>query len=567
MKNALLFCMIAVFFGIVIKFNTSNSSDDWAHATLHSMTLRQKIGQLFMVATASSFEQPEEALASLLLKCPYRMDHDYIEYLIREYHIGGIVFLFKGTPDKQIDLTNHLQSISRIPLLIGQDCEWGLSMRLYETIRFPKNMTLGAIDDVSLIHQLGYEIGKQCKAIGVHINFAPVVDVNVNPENPVINDRSFGESPVGVARKSVAYLQGLQEAGILACAKHYPGHGDTAVDSHVALPIIRHAKERLEAVELLPFKTAIEAKITAIMTAHIVVPSLSGDDILPATFSPKLLCEILRHKLNFKGLIITDGLGMKALTDYYKPGEIELNALLAGNDILLCPLDVPKAVELIEQALTEGRITEKDIDERVLKVLTVKEKQGLKAHSTIDKSQALSQLHTQEAYRLKKDLFTRAITLVKGDDVMPLRTLNDVKAIVINEPASGIFSQQLRKNGIEALSSTQKQSIDTQVLSDNGIMTVIVGLFGMNKFSSQRFGVSDATLELLNALKNSGKKVILAIFGNPYSLSLFQSENVVIMAYEDDVDSQQAVIDVLTGHVSPTGKLPVTAIQGTRTPS
>src|SRR3990167_482605 len=315
----------------------------WAQETLKTLTLKEKIGQLFMVATTSSFEQ-EEALAISLLKCPYNMDHAYIDTLIKEYNIGGIIFLYKSTIEKQVALMNHFKSITKIPLLFGQDCEWGLSMRLYDTHVYPKNGTLGKINDLAYTYQVGKEIGKQCRDIGLHINFAPVADINTNPKNPVIGLRSFGEDKELVANHAVAIMQGMQSSGILTCAKHFPGHGDTDIDSHLDLPILNHTLTRLRNVELYPFKKLAQAGIDSIMSAHIAIPAIDST-LRPATLSKKILD--LKKEINFNGLMITDGLGMQALTKYYASGEIELQALLAGNDILLCPLDVPKAINLI----------------------------------------------------------------------------------------------------------------------------------------------------------------------------------------------------------------------------
>lgn len=382
-----------------------NVSGDWARATLKSLTLREKIGQLFMVAAISSPEQKEEALASSLLKCPYRMDQEYIEYLIREYNVGGVIFLYKSTPEKQIDLTNRYQALSKTPLLIGQDCEWGLSMRLEGAIQFPRNVYLGAMKNKQLIYALGNEIGRQCKAIGVHINFAPVVDVNTNPKNPVIGSRSFGDDPVHVAQAGLLMMRGLQDAGVMACAKHFPGHGDTSVDSHFALPVVPHDRERLNSVELVPFRCLIDAGVGAVMSAHIAVPALEKEALRPSSLSYAVITQLLEKELHFQGLKITDGLGMQALTNHYAPGEIELQAFLAGNDILLCPLDVPKAVALIEHAIESGKFSIDELEKRVLKILKAKEWAGVQISKSTNKDRALQAIFSQRSYALQKMLF------------------------------------------------------------------------------------------------------------------------------------------------------------------
>lgn len=382
-----------------------NVHGDWARATLQSLTLREKIGQLFMVAAISSTEQSEEALASSLLECPYRMEQEYIKYLIEEYKVGGLIFLYKSTPIKQIDAINYYQGLSKIPLLIGQDCEWGLSMRLYDTMQFPRNNALGALKDKQLIYDLGFEIGKQCKAIGVHINFSPVVDINTNPANPVIGRRSFGDTPDLVAECGLLMMHGLQDAGILACAKHFPGHGDTNVDSHFLLPVINHSIERLKSIELMPFRHLIDGGVAAVMSAHLAVPAIESESGRPSSLSRACVKQLLEDEMHFNGLKITDGLGMQAITNHYAPGEIELESFLAGNDILLCPLDVPKAVELIEGAIKEGKILLDDLEKRVLKILKAKEWAQCQTHNVISKNLLASALFDAHACELQKVLF------------------------------------------------------------------------------------------------------------------------------------------------------------------
>ncbi len=316
---------------------------------ISELSLEQKIGQLIIVATVSS---PKHN-ALFMLKSPYNLASDYVECMIKEHHIGGVIYMGTGTPQKQLKHTNRLQDISKIPLLITLDAEWGLSMRLQkDVITFPRAMTLGALsaEHNELIYELGNEIGRQCKTIGVHINFAPVADVNNNPHNPVINIRSFGDDPEKISRKSVLFMHGLQDAGVLACGKHFPGHGDTDIDTHHGRGIVPHDKNRLMQVEIVPFKSLIDNDIAAIMTAHLDAPALSQDEQLPATLSHNILTKLLREQLGFKGLIVSDGLGMKAMTNIFPPGELELKALKAGNDILLCPVNVAKVIARINKA-------------------------------------------------------------------------------------------------------------------------------------------------------------------------------------------------------------------------
>ena len=348
-----------------------------AYFDIKNLTLEQKIGQLFMVAAVAD----EEIAKNTMERKPYRLDKEYIEYLIHEYHVGGIIFLGRSDVAKQIERTRHFQGLSEIPLLVGQDLEPGRvgAARLPQECNFACNAILGESGSIEQTYQTAVQIGTLCQELGVHINFAPVADVNNNPDNPVINDRSFGDDPELVARHAIAFAQGLHDTDIIACAKHFPGHGDTNVDSHYDLPYIPHNKERLNNIELYPFKQLIAKAIPAIMMAHLAIPAFEDENI-PSSLSKKIVTDLLRKKLGFNGIIITDGLDMGGVTQHYANGQAELQALLAGNDILLCPVDVPVAVAEIKQALAQGKITEEEIDAHVEKILHIKEKINTPIH-------------------------------------------------------------------------------------------------------------------------------------------------------------------------------------------
>ena len=329
--------------------------DNWIDQHMSEMSLREKIGQLFMVAAYSN---------------KGKRHTEQLKKQIEDYNIGGLIF-FQGTPHAQAKFTNELQSISNIPLLIAQDAEWGLSMRLDSVIGLPKQLALGAVRNNELIFDYGRIVAEQCKRIGVHINLAPVVDVNNNIENPVINDRSFGENIYNVANKSIAYMKGMQDKGIIACAKHFPGHGDTDSDSHKTLPTISHDRSRLDSIELYPFKKLIDNGIGSIMSAHLYVPNLDSNKYA-SSLSKKINHDLLKEELGFKGLTITDALNMKGVTKYFKSGELEVRALLADNDILLFSENIPKAIRAIENAVEGDIITEEMIEEKVRLILKVK---------------------------------------------------------------------------------------------------------------------------------------------------------------------------------------------------
>jgi beta-glucosidase-like glycosyl hydrolase len=361
-----------IIFLLLLIFSSSISAT-WAEKTLEQLSLREKIGQLFIVAAVAN----EHILSyTYYFADPYRVEKAYIDMLITDYGIGGIIYLGNCTIRDQITVTNDFQQLSKIPLLIAQDCEWGLNMRIKEVPPFPKQSKLGTLNDPALIYEVGYRIGRQCKLMGVHLNLAPVADLSNNPLNNVTNARSFGKDKEKVAYYCSLMNQGMRDAGILTCAKHFPGHGDTSVDSHHDLPIIKHNFNHINEYELFPFKRLIADNIQCIMIAHLEVPALEPDPGIPASLSKKII-SFLKNELQFNGIIITDGLGMGALTKKYAPGEIELKALLTGNDILLCPLDVPKAVLLIEQAINNNLLSEDELNTRVLKILKFKESAGL----------------------------------------------------------------------------------------------------------------------------------------------------------------------------------------------
>ncbi len=541
----------------------TSSYQNWPERILEQMSLREKIGQLFMVAFFPDKDNVEE-----------------IEYLIEDYHIGGVMFM-TGDSKQQIALTNHFQFSSLYPLLIGQDNEWGLSMRLSDALRFPRNMTLGAIQNNNLIYELGKEIGKECRLVGVRINFSPVVDINSNPSNPVISDRSFGENSEQVAKKAYEMMRGLQEKNIIACAKHWPGHGDTHQDSHLLLPTIDKNFEELQKCEWYPFQYLIDKGIRSIMTAHLYLPALENNTICPASLSENIIQNILVRQFGFNELIISDALnGMKALTDNYDPGEAELKALLAGTDILLFPRSIPKACQKIMCAVQDGVLSEKQLDQHVLKILKSKEWVGLHLNRDV---QPNPNLHSENAIALKKNLYSQAITLVQnkdhllplkknkkiaylqiGNEVVTNRTIEtNIKEISSFDKIPSAFFETLNHvKKMNAFFLTKECSDEeiTQTLEQlNNYEVVILGLYEMNKYEKKNFGISEQSFQIIEKINQAKPHVILTIFGNPYSLKFFGSEQAIILAYENDPDAQIASANIIFGQNNPSGKLPVTA--------
>ncbi len=521
-------------------------------ALLDTMSLDEKIGQLFMVAAIS-----DTALNTAFLEhAPYQMDHDYVRSLITQYHIGGIIFLGSGTIQSQINLTRQFQSISKIPLLIGQDCEWGLAMRIRDTIKFPYALTLGAIQDNTLIQLAGNMIGTQCAAMGVHINFAPVADVNTYQGNPVIGSRSFGADATQVAQKSVAFMRGLQAAGTIACAKHFPGHGDTTTDSHYGLPIIAHALNRLTQVELYPFKQLIGADIPALMTGHVAVPALDNTQT-PASMSYPITTEFLQHRLGFTGLVITDGLGMQAVTTNKAPGQPELAALMAGNDILLCPVDVPAACRLIKEALADGRLSQEIVDAHVLKMLQTKQQIHTDTPLSFDDITAV--IHSTAADELNRELFHAAITIpCDVQNCIPIAPKTSIIHLEIGTHHPTHVAQLLaHQYPVTYTAIDLSTNLYQQLPAMPPDMPLIITVHGTSRYARDRYGISTQVANQITDLCRTHPHTILVLFASPYSVSFFQDAPCIICAYEDEHAAHGATVDIITGNKLAVGKMPI----------
>ena len=512
----------------------------------------------------------DERIAQLLIVRANNPGEDYfdnIDKYIKDYNIGGVTF-FKSSPLKQALQTNLWQSFAKIPLFISIDAEWGLGMRLDSTISFPFQITLGAIKNDSLVYEMGSEIAKQCKRLGIQMNFAPVVDINCNPKNPVINSRSFGENRTNVSNKGLAYMKGLQDNGIIAVAKHFPGHGDTETDSHKTLPIVNHSKERLDSLELYPFKELINNGLDGIMIAHLYLPSYESQENTATTLSKPVVTGILKDKMDFKGLIVTDALDMKGVTKYFKPGNIEVKALEAGNDILLLPSDVPKAIKKIKKAVKKGIISQSDINEKCKKILTFKYKSGLNNYKPVEIENLYHELNNRKAEFINRKLYELAITVVKNNnELIPLINLDTLKiaSVVIGETEVNHFQKMMGNYTIidnysltDGATEQEINLLSAQLLKYN---LVIVSIHGTNILASKDFGISTQTIDLINSIRKH-QKIILNIFANPYSLARFyDTDNIetLIISYQDNQVSQEISAQNIFGGIAAKGKLPVTA--------
>ncbi|AMC12106.1 beta-N-acetylglucosaminidase [Lutibacter profundi] len=522
----------------------SLTQKQWVDSLLNNMTVDEKIGQLLMVQAYSNKDRNHTI---------------FIKNLIEKFHIGGLVFM-QGTPEKQAQLNNIYQSISKVPLLIGITAEWGLEMRLKNTYRFPWNMTLGAIRDDKLIEEFGAQMGKQCKRLGIHINFAPVVDINTNPDNPIIGNRSFGESRENVTKKALAFIKGIQSENVFACAKHFPGHGDTNIDSHTALPVLDFGKNRLDSIELYPYKQLIAKGLSTIMVAHLSVKALEPNVELPTSLSYQVVTSLLKEKLNFNGLIITDALNMKGASGFAKPGEIELLAMLAGNDILLVPENVPAAILYIKNALQEKIISEERLNYSVRKILKAKYWAGLSNFKLVELDNLQKDLNSIENELLYRKLIKNSITLLKNDSlVVPIQNLDKKKIayVKLGDAENTDFIKTLRNyTAIDVVSS---ENLDELIEKLEPYNLVIVGFHKSDLGFRDEYHFKDSELVWLQEIARTNT-VILDVFANPYcllQLKTFKNINGLLLSYQNSKLSQNISAQMLFGAIEIKGKIPV----------
>ena len=516
----------------------------WVDSILNNMTIDEKIGQLFMMQAYSNLDQKHE---------------DFITEMITKYHVGNLIFM-QGTPQKQAVLNNKYQALSKVPLMIGFDGEWGLDMRLQNTYRFPWNMTLGAIQNDSLVKQFGEHLGKHCKRLGIHVNFAPVVDVNVNPENPIIGNRSFGESKENVTQKAIAFTQGMQKYAVMANAKHFPGHGDTATDSHYALPLLNFDKARLDSIELYPYRKVFDAGIGSVMTAHLNIPSLESNTNLPTSLSKNVVTNLLQTELGFNGLIITDGLNMKGATNYATSGEIDLAAIKAGNDLLLIPQDVPATVRLMKQAITLKTLSEERLDFSVRKILKSKYWMGLHNYKPVVLENLQEDLNTVEDELLHRELVKNSITLIKDEKQnIPIANLDYKKIayVKLGDDSGNDFITMLKNyTKVDIISD---KNLDGLIKKLKPYNQVIIGFHKSNNHPWKSYKFKQKELVWLQEIARQ-KNVILDIFANPYSLlqiKSFTNIESILVSYQNSKLAQEVSAQVLFGALKANGKLPV----------
>ncbi|AJW64586.1 putative lipoprotein YbbD precursor [Elizabethkingia miricola] len=509
----------------------------WVDKTYNSLSQDEKLGQLFITALYTNKDQ----------------NHiNFVRQLVNKEKIGGII-LMQDNAAQEIDLVNEFQESSRVPLLIGMDAEWGLYQRIAAAHKFPWAITLGAIQDDKLVYEMASKIASDAKRMGVNWDFAPVVDVNTNPSNPIIGNRSFGSDVQNVIRKGLAYSNGLQDNGVLAAIKHFPGHGDTDKDSHLDLPVVKHNIDRLNNTELAPFKALMDKNVGGVMVAHLYVPALESKTGVPASVSYSIITDLLKKKFGYKGLIITDALNMGAVASRYKAGELDKKAFAAGNDIMLFSQGVSEGKKLIQQAIDNGEIPQSRIEESVKKILLTKYYLGLPNFKKISTNNINSDLNNESHAQLSEKLYANALTLLKNDQkLLPLQKNETVYYVPLEEASYNTFASELGNN----INLIVKKASEISSIPSGA--KVIVGFHKDNSTAYKPYKISAASKAVLNKLSGN-TKIILDVFGSPYALMDVDIQNIpaVLVSYENNEYSQKAAAKALTGQTKINGRLPV----------
>ncbi|GAB3307216.1 glycoside hydrolase family 3 N-terminal domain-containing protein [Hymenobacter tenuis] len=534
-----------------VPFAPQLAQSRWVDSVMKTLTPDQRVAQLFMVAAYSNRK---------------RIDEDSVSALIQQYGIGGLIF-FQGGPVRQSKLLNRYQSQSKVPLLVAMDAEWGVGMRLDSVQRFPFQMSMGGIRENQLLYDMGTEVAAQFKRLGMHVNFAPVVDVNNNAANPVIGYRSWSENRENVTEKSYLYMKGMQDAGVLAVAKHFPGHGDTDTDSHLALPLLRIDKKRIDTLELFPFKSLMERGIGGMMVAHLNIPALDTTG-MPSTLSKPIIQGLLKQKLGFEGIIFTDAMNMKGVISKYPPGDADLRALIAGNDVLEFSKNIPLALQMVRAAINRGELSQEDLDARCRKVLALKEWAGLNKYRPIELKNITADLNTPRAQYLSQHLTELSMTVLRNQKtLLPLQRLDTLRlaTLTIGTKDTTDFQRMVadyapvRHFWLSATASMDELTSMRETLK--AYNTVLVGLNNLGRLPATNFGVTPETNVLLRELGSKGQKMVVTVFGNAYAVAKvrdLERADAVVLAYQESRNAQEVAAEVIFGGVSASGKLPVT---------
>lgn len=540
----LLPCFILMFLGIESLNAQSSAKAQWVENTYEQLSLEEKIGQLFVIMVQS--QASEEVLAAF-------------EKEVRDFQPGGVIFSL-GTPYKQAQITNYYQTLTKVPLMISMDAEWGVAMRLDSVPQYPWNMTLGAVQDLDLIRTLGNHMGMQAKRLGVHMNFAPVADVNINPMNPIIGNRSFGSEVKNVSARALALSQGMNAAGVLTTAKHFPGHGDTEVDSHKALPVLPFSRARLNEVELYPYKTPLLQGVQGVMVAHLDVPVLTEDPGLPVSLSKKVVTDVLQTELGFEGLIFTDALNMKGASDFSPDGDVALKAFLAGNDVLVIPSNLELSVAHLKQAIENGELSELRLAHSVKKILAAKYDLGLQEYQPIPMEGLTEDLNAPIYQQTIDEAYRAAATYVVQTSSATLNIPRDAKIAYLKfgDDCGQAFEKGLISRGAHKI-DLANLSADLRALEAYDY--IVVGHHRSMATAYKGHKMTAGEIDLLKRLSCLETSLILAVFTKPYAvleLPFFNEIPAVFFGYQNAPQMGEYAVQVLFGEASALGQLPVT---------
>ncbi len=551
---------IAVFFLFVMMnaeaqhfYKATPEAEQWVNNTFKKLTKKQRIAQLMVVRLSAKTD------TGIVFY------NEKVEREVRKYNIGSVC-LFQGSPVQQATFINQFQSIAKTPVLFCIDGETGLGMRLDSVAKFPDQITIGAVNDSSLVYRIGQAIGRQCKRIYIQVNYAPVVDVNNNANNPVINFRSFGQNKYKVAEYGIAMMQGMQSQNVMACAKHFPGHGDVAVDSHLDLPIIHKSLAQLDSLELYPFKQVFNKGIGSVMIAHLSIPAIDSTPHLPTSLSAKNVTGLLRDELHFTGISFTDALEMKGVAKYYPQGAAAVQSLVAGNDMLCLPGNVKNCIKQIRKAIRKKELHWNNINNSVRKVLLAKYNLGLNQKQFVNTTNLTVDLNNDVSI-LRTETAQKAITLLslQNKELLPLPTGKKVAFVGFGANKNNAFADAIKSHynadvyWISYKDSTGKSDSVLRALQKD-YNAIVVGIHSLTKYPSNNFGLSLKTVAVLNEIV-AKPNVITFLFGNPYAVKNVCNATNLLACYEDDVIFQQAAFEVLKGTVKPQGTLPVTVCE------
>lgn len=526
-----------------------NTPNNWVDSVFKKLNRHDKIAQMFFVRAHTNLGKAYE---------------DSVGMVIKKEHLGGIVF-FQGGPGRQAILTNKYQALAKVPLMISSDGEWGLGMRLDSTISYPYQMALGAVQNKELLYHMGLEVAKDFRRIGMHLNLAPDVDINNNAKNPVINFRSFGEDKYNVAQKAGAYMRGMQDGGLLVSLKHFPGHGDTDVDSHYDLPQLTFSKKRLDSLEIYPFRELVKAGASGVMIAHMNIPALDSTPNMPSTLSKPIVTGILKEELGFKGLIVSDAMGMKGVVKFFKDGEADVMGVIAGNDILELSENSDRAIKLVRKAIRQDRIPMERIDESVKKILYAKYWAGLNKPDTIVTQNVLAEVNRKESSTLVQQLADASMTVLRGKtNIQSLKKNMRTVIISIGTPNVTTFQRSLgayySNSVFYTLDKNANANTIAKMMADMDMFgQVIIGIHDTRTRPGNGMVLSPDLKMLISTMAKKG--AAFALFANPYNLSALpglENSKGLIVAYQKEDFMQQAAASVLKNQLVATGKLPVT---------